>query len=761
MAKTAKIGLTADVRGFKKQMEEAKSALSAIGNANISSQAEKKIAAIFSSKLQASAAGLQGQIKNVTSEIEKMVLAGDDAFNTAKIQEMGTKLDVLKRKYQAVNEAQKEIGRGKLTPTGGESGSGGMGGMLRGGMGFMGKALGAVGVGLGVNAILNKRDRMADERLKIRPLTTDNQLGGETSRLGFSPTERRETQFQIATQTQVTGKALTELTDMAEQLERGFGVSREETAGAIGVSRRAGGQDPGKMVAQAIGTAVAARLEGSKVGEYLQAMTGFMEQMSQSINVDTNSLNGFAGALARLPFFKNDPSRIFTAIKSMDTSFRSADRFNQAQAARAILRTPGAMGASPAAVEMRRQMGLFGSVDRDTMGDLKKAGFTDASLKALGSSGGDIVQNQFKDIMASTEGMSAENRAFAFGDRLGLDPGQALPMFGKIAAAEKEGKATDSFFDDMAEQIKEATMDPQKLLADRMKQLDKTFANGDGKIKDLSAKIERLGEIITQNLAGAIVELASTLEKMVTRLGGGADAVETAANAGTVGAAVAGGMVAGKFAKGAGKLLGKAVPKGAGKAAGNVAGKVLGKTGAKIGGKALAKATPIIGTLVSAGFAVKDAYDIISKYVSGDDITNKDMAILTADVAAMVPFIGAGGAIASAGFEMMDDDAMGTFHQGSKSKEASGGGGVLDGLFGGGGGTPTDSMPPAMGPDGKFSSIPPAGKGGQVINFPSGVVLDNTSAIRELTATIKGGGGGSRFPSNAQKMNRSGMATGK
>jgi len=801
MSKIAKVSLSADVGGFKRQMDQAKKVLGDLGNAKISPQASQQIAAIFSAQTQKKADELKSTISGLTDELRDLASVGQAAWNEKKIIAVSTQLTVLKKNLKEVNELQGQLGLPKGVTGGGGAGgapAGGgsmFGGMMRGGMGAFGKALGLVGVGLGMKALVSKREQMADERLKITPLTTDNKMGSERSSLGYSPSERRQSQAQIAQQTQVTGKQLDSMVNMAEQLERGYGIDRGTTAEAIGSARRAGVGDQEKYVATAIGTAVAARLDGSKVGEYLSAMSGYLSSMSQGVDIDSASLNGFAGALGSLPFFKNDPSRIFAAIGGMDASFKGGDRFQQSQAAGAILDTPGASGASAAAIEMRRKMGLFANVDKETMGNLKTAGFSDEDLAALGARGGDLVKSKMIKELKATEGGPESSRAKRFGESMGMTEGQSLPIYGKIRAAQEKGQDTTKFMDDMLKEIEDITKDPQKLLADRMKTVDKTFNNVDGSMKDLTAKMESLGETITDSLVDPMIKLSEGIDKLAEAMlgknamgGMGGDALSLATfgvglaaaigSLGSLGAMLSGvGSIAGKVSGVLGGLFGGAAAGAAG--AGGVAAGGVAAGGVAAGGVAAASGWATAGA--AAGTATKFAgraagpvglaYSALSADGTGpEEFTDqkifespektKQFDSLKTDkernaYQSGTPYDQIMASRNAGDLMKKDPDTL------KKLMNTSTMGNVIpiNSAAMTAAGMPTDRMPGSSASASSATSV-----ASPSVEFPSAVVGDNTSAIRELTNAIKTKNGtpsGSKMPSNSSVYSGNRSAVGK
>ena len=725
--KQAKIQLTADTRGFKKQIDDAKAMLKTMGDGGISTAAADKLKKIYGTQLQQTLKGLDKEIKNTQKTLETMSNASAKTFDAAKITTFTTKLDQLKNKYSEVKKIQDQIATGKMPDVPSEGG----GGKSRGMLGGAGRLVSGLAGGLGIMSLVNRREQMADQRLRIRSLTTTGESVGETSALGFSPAERRERAASLAGATPVGGKELTSLTDMGEQMERAYGIQGDTFAGGIGAARKAGIGNQGKFAADVASRARGAGLEGPQIGEYFQAMTGYLAEMSKGINIDGESLNGFASAMSTLPFFKNDPTRAFDAIRSMNNAFTGGDEFQKAQGIRAI--GMGSPGASAAAMEFRREMGLFGKLDKDTMADLKGAG---VDTKTLGMGGGEIVKNIFDDIMKSTEGRSPDEQLYEFKSRTGLDTGAAASIFGKI----KSGVGMD----ELDKQVQEAAKTPEDRLND-------TFNNADGTMKSLTAMLSRVADGMATNVADPIAKLGMKIDEWIKAMGGDTEGIASAVGTGAVGVAAGvgaygaaktvgdmmGGGKGGKGAAGKAGKAGKGAAKGGGKAAKAMKGmKGMAKGGLKAGGKALGRAMPFVGV----GMAMKDAYDIYEKWQSGEEITPKDWAVLTASglagAAGMVPGIGTGASLAisaaAAGTELLPDD-------------------IGMGSSGASGTTPSGGMPSST--NGGVPS-PVGGMGGAPGSESDFALIDNTNALRDLTGSLRQGpqktGIQDRYPSGAQ-----------
>lgn len=137
--------------------------------------------------------------------------------------------------------------------------------------------------------------------------------------------------------------------------------------------------------------------------------------------------------------------------------FQSGDRFQQAQAARAIMRAAG--GGRVADTEVRRAMGLFANLRGERPSDRAISGEGYAMMgggeglveyfrkidpqfaKSLGVSGADIISNIFKEARKSTIGLSTGQRAFEFMSRIGMMNQGGLELY--RMAEEGGGRVTE------------------------------------------------------------------------------------------------------------------------------------------------------------------------------------------------------------------------------------------------------------------------------------------------------------------------------
>ncbi len=696
MSKQARVTITADTRSFKKQMDEAKKSVEGVGKAQVDSRPTEN--------LYKKVLDLRKELDSTNDAIKRLGKGGIKQSDLAQWQKLVAHAKELKKEIkETVNYREKLANtpdpKDKIPKEPTEPKSSGPFGMSK-----FGSTMSLLAGGYGIMSLYNRRVQMASGRMSQRALTTDSGYASESSNLGFTTEERRQRASELAREASpMSSKQLSALTDVADKMERAYGIT--DSANAVGVARRAGVQDQGKFLTDVTSRARGAGYEGPMIGEYLSSMTGFLSEMSKGIDINSDSLNGMAGAIGTLPFFKNDPSRVFDAMRGMNNAFTNGDEFQKAQAIRAI--GASAPGSSASMLEMRREMGIFGSVDSKTMAGLQKAG---VDTRSLGVSGGQIIKNTFSDIMNSTSGMSPDQQLYEFTKRLGVKPGEGMSMF----AAAKNGASLDTL-DKMA---KDAAKSPEDKLKD-------TMSNMDGSIKNLDAQISRIVDGMANNVAEPMTRLAAKIDELIKAMGGDTEGIMSGlGTAGVVGAAGAGAVGALGLSKVAGKATGKLTGKLAEKGVGKGMGKAIGKGASKIGGhlaKGASKMIPFAGNIASAGFMMKDIYDIKDKWDKGESTDAGDWISLAGDAIGVVPGIGnvaSGlGMAASIGGEFMHDD------------------------------TPSKPVPKSGAVAGPSASM--SGDNGDPY------LVDNTMAIKELTQQLrtKGSVGSSRMPSNASFNN--------
>ena len=549
MGKQAKIQISADVSQLKTQIESAKKDIKSLGSVKVSGSATKELKAMLGKDLQNTIDETTKKIDGLNTRIEAMATAGSKSPQAIKqIKEMSSEVDGL-------NDALKETIKLKANLDTGVAGGAGAvakksGGMMNAVSGGVGKVAGMVGLGLGLSELYSTGVNAAKQRTGIKSLTGGAAVGADSS-MGYAPEERRERAREIAggISGNISEKNLTGLTNFSERLERSFGVDAGTTAGAIQEGRKSGvkPEDQQKYLARSIGVAVANGLEGGRVGEYLSSMTEYMASVSDGITINMDSINAFAGAFGDIPFFKNDPSRLFSSLKGMDSAFKGGDRFQQGLFARSMQMSQGGEGSTPAGLELRKKLGLAGGNK-----DLAKR----TGISELGISGSDIMKNTFEQIKASTQGQDKREQMFQFMEQTGLQGQGGMEIFDKIS---KGGQISDK-------DIAKAQMSPEKQLENAMQErLNNTFSGVDRSVMTLDANIKALKELLAGDLMKVLNMLVEGLKKITDLLPGGGS-LEMAKTGIEVGALALGGKYL------AGTTAGKAVTGAASGAAGAIAG---------------------------------------------------------------------------------------------------------------------------------------------------------------------------------------------
>jgi len=509
MAPPAKIILSADVEGLKQKVEEGKKVLHGLGSAGLDDSFSKKVKKNIFDELEKGAKRIEEDIDGVRDSLKKMGRAGEAAFDSGKVKSMLGALSEMQVRLKDIKSAQAGMSGG----AGGAGGGGGMGvgGALRMAKGGLGMVAGILGVGVGAAALTQRQFGVSQENLRIRALTGGATVSGE-SQFGFTTQERRQRAAEIAKSIgrDINAEELNKVTDMGEKAERAFGITSGDQVGAMAAARRAGGQGE-EFFSNAIGVAVASGLEGGRVGEFLQSMTQSLTEMSKGVNIDTASLNGFAGSLASMPFFKSDPARVGRTMQTLNQTFQSGDKFQQAMVARAIRSAaPSDTNISPASIEVRRMLGLFGGGDDDKTGLMGKiakmpGGGADFA-KTLKIGGGDIIRQMFEESTSETKNLSVGQQAQEFMERMSMRSQAGLELFVK----QKLGRGVTEKDIEIA---RTAQFSPEKRLENAFIGLDKTMVG-------LKSEVSRLADTMALTLTTPAATAVEFLGKKLSDSGG-------------------------------------------------------------------------------------------------------------------------------------------------------------------------------------------------------------------------------------------------
>lgn len=618
----ARISISADIGTLKERVDQAKRLLSTISQVKVDPNFSRQFEKALGDSLQKNAERVKNQIDMVNKRLEQMGKASEEVFDSRKAERLTLALGRLKGQLQDIERTQKSIGvPGAAAPGAGGAGVGAGGGLAGGLTRFGGGAMrlaGLIGVGLGVGSLYSRRLQISQESMAIRQLSGGATVGRE-SELGFTPQERRARALELV---RGAGRGMNEteitrMTNLSERLERAYGITGEEAASAIGAARRGGVQDQEQFLTNAVSAAVMAGMDGSRIGEFLQSITGYMEQLSQGISVDNKSLIGLAGALSEVPFFRDNAQRTIQTLEMVSDAFRSRDRFQQALSSRAI---QGAAGRplGPFGVEIRRQLGLFGGLRPDRPEDARllqlfrsQSGGADFAA-ALQTGGTDLFRSRARQAMEATEGMDVGARALQFIERMGLGQSpqgieSGLRMFGEMLQG--GGRISE----DTIKKAQEAMVDPTERLNRNMQTLD-------GRMLDLNSNVQVLNDILADRVTIASLAVYDQLKQLVSELkqkglmsGSG---TELAANVAT-GAVIVGGAAA---------LGGGLLKRGAGALGRGVS--ALGRGAASFGRGALSagravlpfgKAAGAVGLAGAGGYLLGTGIKSGAEYLTGDE----------------------------------------------------------------------------------------------------------------------------------------------
>lgn len=419
MTRTTKLQIGLDIKPLREDTKKAKQAIEELGRVKIDRGLRNQLKDLFGKQLTDDARKYKAELERVRGELRNISLT--DAFSTQRAQSYIKTIDTLNRGLQQTQRLQRTMGSGG--GVGGGFGGGGSAGGGPGGGGGRGSflnrvpggglirgatsTLGAIGIGVGVAASVSRQAELGRASLGVRSLTGGSTVSGNSD-YGFLQSERLERGKAIAATAgrNMSSEAISKEVNKSEMYERAYGISGEEYAGARGAARKAGVSDPGKFVASAIGDAVALKLEGSAIGEYLSSMSDYLSSVSKGVNVNQGSLRGFAAALGALDFFKQDPSRIFDTIAQMESVFKGGgneyQQFSNYQSIQEAAMDANGRGLTAAGVNVRQKMGMFGSASNADRANLKKSGMGD--LLEVMDVGGDkamkkTLEREFKTAM--------------------------------------------------------------------------------------------------------------------------------------------------------------------------------------------------------------------------------------------------------------------------------------------------------------------------------------------------------------------------
>lgn len=501
----AKLKILGDIEDLKKTTEKAKKILADIGNVDISNEATKKFKRNFEEDLNTVSKSIETKIEAINKKIQEMGKSG--VFDNKELRKNIQQVAKLKSQLADINKAKLSVGgagAGVATGGGGE----GLVGKAMAATGFLpgGKllktALGLLGIGAGVSAFHARGTKLAQERAGLAALMGEDYEPG-IGRYGFRPEERRvrAKSYAQALGRDISGKEMESILERSGMMERAYGVGYETQAEVLRAGRRVGEEDLFKTL---MPKAIATGLEGSRMTEFLQMISQNTNTLAeQGITVDTAFFSDLSSYLSKLPFFREDPSRIGRSLLGIDEAFRGEDRYQQAMAVRAIMREgAGDVGS----VELRRGLGIFGG-GRGTLEKLsnieaiKKEAGGEEFLKTIGISGSKILQNALQETIGLTEGMNYGGRVLQFKEAFKLE---SLASAQNLFEMAKEGVDIEKVRDFIEKNRQKSPKEIQE-------RLNKTFSGTNKRILDLDSQVKRAIEAISYLTSTGISGLTSTL----------------------------------------------------------------------------------------------------------------------------------------------------------------------------------------------------------------------------------------------------------
>jgi hypothetical protein len=519
--RTAKVSIGMDIRQLREDTKRAEQLLKNIGKVKIDTDLQNNLKKIVTVDLTRQISSYTSQIVKIRDTLKDAGRAGNEAFNTQKLSQYVRELGRLSEGLRRVQDLQGKIasGGGGGLGGGGESRQrgyfdpGGYRGPRIQALSGISRGLGMIGVSYGIQQSLVRAEELAETRMRTMALTGGQIEGNGMSRFGFTRQERAERALEISRQAGRRFKPgeLGGLVERGESAERGFGIGGGEFARGIGAARRAGIQDQAKFVSGAIGDAVAMKLEGSQIGDYLSQMTGYLESVSEGIDVNQDSLRGFASALGSLDFFKADPRRIFGVFDTLNQLFRGQgtpyQNFATYRAMQETATQGGGKALTPAGIELRRMMGMFGEGGEGRAKRWERLGMPEmGDVERLG--GGEFQQRflsrSYKESRAQSP-KDAQAAAYLFQTTTGLKGKAGADIFMKFREQELAGKELRLGSED----IKKAADDWMTAEERARKNMD-TFS---GSVMDFKARTDDLKQVLADFTTKGVVTFQHGADK--------------------------------------------------------------------------------------------------------------------------------------------------------------------------------------------------------------------------------------------------------
>ena len=577
----AKLELNLDVKTFTKRTQEAKTSLEALGKVDVGREFGRRFKKAIRDDVKSSINELKTHQDVLKRQLLDMSKASKDVWDTKKISDTVKQLEKVSAELKVQKRLSQSMGMGG---GGGAIQGGAGGGRVGGGMPMQAaRTLAMLGISVGVMASLTRSAGLSRGRLGVTGIAGGS--ASDSSSLGYTFSERLQSgqMFGRSAGRDLSSGQIDRRIDTGEMLQRGFGISMEESSRAMGAARRAGVKNDRGFVSESVGVAMNAGLSGSAIPEYLAAMSGYLESMSKGVDVDEKSLQGFAGHMARLPFFRTNPERIFDMIRGIGGVLQKNDKVSNLISYESISNAAGTE-VSPAAIELRKSMGLFGNVDTGDMEQFRNVkGYKDL-ITAMGVSGKDLTNSIINNVIDKAPD-NAAYQAVALQKIFDLEGGTTKNLLNEITrqttnpdgsrngkrvdlAGTAVGKAIEAQIKKQAEGKMDKDGAPLKIL----KSLD-TVANtmsefvtgGVGKLVDgmdefskatglFHSDIEKIGILVAAGVAGRGL------------MGGGAGGFGGKSGVGPGVAIGAGGLIGGALSAVAAAAIGYEIGKGINKA---------------------------------------------------------------------------------------------------------------------------------------------------------------------------------------------------
>jgi len=519
MPRKAEIKLTANIQEFQQNIETAKKLLYGVGKSGLDPAFSKQLNDQIEKGLVDSIKKGEKKLISLQRHFKRLGEMGSSPnVMQAYLKATSTVVDNLDKAKKIAKEIENMKGPGSATRPAG--GMGGIGRMITGG-------LATLGVGVGVGAAYQRMRVMAQERAGVAALTGGSQVNDQGGEMGFTPQERRQRALDVAKAIgrDVSSEDLDRIVGIGEKAERAFGVTSGQGAGLMGAGRRAGVDNQAKFMADSLGTAIASKLEGSRIGEYLDAMAQSLDSMSEGVTLDTASIRQFAGVLISTGgVFARDPRNAFRVIQGLNQAFTGGDRFQQAQAARAVMGAAGP-GTTPAGVEIRRQLGLFGNITNpDTLAMIKAMPGGEAAANVLGTPSMDvrdkngnikqrgILGEMFEQARTGTKGQNAQERIGEIMERLNLRGESGVRVAAEVATKGRGALISP-------EEMEKATLTKAQWGNKLQERLNRTYQGTNKSMMDLATDIERLKDTLAENIAPKLADIVNALMGRKTQAG--------------------------------------------------------------------------------------------------------------------------------------------------------------------------------------------------------------------------------------------------